>query len=302
VISKLAARVLILLFFSHALAGSALANDGVAHIGLGGLELAKSDHIRIVKEDLFISLDEITVHYVFENLSEEDITETVMFPIPDIEFDELTTYRPPLPDSTNFVAFKATAAGKVIVPQVQARAFAGFGTSGMEVTGLFAQEGRPIVRFPNSKHALENWPSALPSYWTARIVFYWQQTFPAKQQIEVEHSYKPVIGDIPSTYFDGKGGYSEAVCVTEESSFPWYIYPWAYPSGHAKRVSYILKTARSWSGPIGSFKLTLRMPNSFAEPLTCFKGLQRINATDFEFAAENYVPDLDLHVAILGAR
>ena len=50
------------------------ANDSTAELATGGLVFVKNNDIDMLSEDLFISLDEIRVHYRFLNKSDRDIT------------------------------------------------------------------------------------------------------------------------------------------------------------------------------------------------------------------------------------
>ena len=62
----------------------ALANDSTAELGTGGLILSRTDAVRMVKEDLFISEEKVTVDYVFRNVTDADVSTIVAFPMPDI--------------------------------------------------------------------------------------------------------------------------------------------------------------------------------------------------------------------------
>src|ERR1700684_3077931 len=61
----------------------ALADDGTASIGAGGIILMKREpRITMAKEILTISPTKVLVDYDFRNDSDEDITTEVAFPIP----------------------------------------------------------------------------------------------------------------------------------------------------------------------------------------------------------------------------
>ena len=65
------------LFFT---AVPALANDSTAELETGGLVLRKSSDIEMLSEDLFISTQEIKIHYVFRNNSTTDVSTVIAFP------------------------------------------------------------------------------------------------------------------------------------------------------------------------------------------------------------------------------
>ena len=61
---------------------TAHANDSTARLGAGGLELTRSDQIRMAEEVLEISQTQIRVHYKFFNDSRIDVKTIVAFPMP----------------------------------------------------------------------------------------------------------------------------------------------------------------------------------------------------------------------------
>ena len=65
------------------LAGPALANDSTAQTSAGGLVLTRSADIEMASEDLYVSVNQIRVHYVFRNRAPRDVAVTVAFPMPD---------------------------------------------------------------------------------------------------------------------------------------------------------------------------------------------------------------------------
>src|SRR5271169_3358101 len=62
---------------------SANANDSIARVGAGGLELLKTDKIQMLSETLEISRPLIRVTYRFLNDSPNDIKATIAFPMPE---------------------------------------------------------------------------------------------------------------------------------------------------------------------------------------------------------------------------
>ena len=55
----------------------ALANDSFAAIGAGGLVLQKSDGVVMESEDLYLSLRQVKIRYVFFNSTAQDLTTIV---------------------------------------------------------------------------------------------------------------------------------------------------------------------------------------------------------------------------------
>ncbi len=70
-------------------AGAAIANDSTAETAAGGLVLKQNADIDMVSEDLFVSVEQIRVQYVFRNRAARDVSVTVAFPMPDRDLAEL---------------------------------------------------------------------------------------------------------------------------------------------------------------------------------------------------------------------
>jgi Domain of unknown function (DUF4424) len=63
--------------------GGASANDSAATVGAGGLQFEKTNEVRMLRENLFLSLHEVRVAYVFRNLTDHDVRLQVALPMPD---------------------------------------------------------------------------------------------------------------------------------------------------------------------------------------------------------------------------
>ena len=57
------------------------ANDSTGYVSTGGVQYLKNNNIQMYSEDLFISKNQIKVDYQFKNLTNKDISETVLFPL-----------------------------------------------------------------------------------------------------------------------------------------------------------------------------------------------------------------------------
>ena len=76
----------ILLFCGLSLLSAlAIANDSTGFVATGGIQYLKSKDIQMYSEDLFISKQQIKVDYQFKNLTNKDITETILFPLPKVD-------------------------------------------------------------------------------------------------------------------------------------------------------------------------------------------------------------------------
>lgn len=61
------------------------ANDSTGYIGTGGIQYIHNKNIQMKREDLFISKKQIKVDYQFQNLSDQNITENILFPLPKVQ-------------------------------------------------------------------------------------------------------------------------------------------------------------------------------------------------------------------------
>jgi len=272
----------------------ARANDSVAAHAIGGLELVETADIEMAEEDLFISLDEVRVRYVFINRSAKDITAMVAFPIPDIEFDEVSAYPFLGQQDEDITKFTINVDGKRVAAQREVRVFRG----GEEDTKELIETGRPLI--PLFGPHKDPFAPPFTAPWTVRIKYYWTQIFPAKAPVIVEHRYRPVVGNFPfepywdvmKQYYCGNGVY--------DGSLHSIIWSLLSPYPYAQHVHYILRTGNNWKGPIGRFKLTVELRHSFAVLYTCFPGLEDKGGGAYEFSADNYTPTHDLDLLVLG--
>lgn len=74
-------------FVLAALVSSALpasANDGFGGLSAVGLTFDQTEAVEMVEENLFISIDKVTVDYVFRNTTGAEVTGEVIFPLPPV--------------------------------------------------------------------------------------------------------------------------------------------------------------------------------------------------------------------------
>lgn len=97
-----------------------LANDSTGYVGTGGIQYLKNSQIAMQSEDLFISKKRIKVDYLYKNLSNKDVTETILFPLPRIDnfFESDFAHTEELLKSFNIVVD-----GKNIKPEMHVRTF-----------------------------------------------------------------------------------------------------------------------------------------------------------------------------------
>ena len=300
---------------------AAQANDSTGYVGTGGVEYLKNKNISMHSEDLYISKEEVRVNYEFKNLSNKDITETVLFPMPAVPSFIDSDYAD---TSATYGNFKVWANGKPITPDQHVRTFMypiiikngekNYAEKAIDTTNIFkacgisdAQMMSPwTYKFDtddinqrlldcNSK-ALDRFiddREDLDIFWDSQVIYSWEQTFKANTITKVKHTYKPLVGGS----VDLDSGQYGNFCVdastqkgfNKNSGRPYHA------------LSYILTTGANWAKPITNFKLTVkRDPNELVS--FCWKGkgkVKKIGPTTFEIKETNFVPTHDFDVAFI---
>ena len=305
-------KALILLLL---LAGAAHANDSTGTVSTSGIKYLKNPHIDMQSEDLYISENQIRVHYRFKNTSSQDIIETVLFPLPIvpsfIDYDFADTKG--LVDS-----FRIYADGKPVRPQTHVRAyFERRNGSLVDVTadlkkcGLSDQElmhpwtkkqdGEKIdskigaCRSAKVQSMLPKQTDEL-SDWSSQIIYSWKQTFKAGSVTEIKHQYTPLVGGsfLPSLKAKDSKAFIDEYCMDEN-----FLKNFKTVEGGSKvyhHLGYILTTGANWAKPIGKFTLTIdREPNTVLS-LCWDKSLRKVGPNRFQAVKENFLPKKDLDI------
>jgi len=319
-IRRLAAPTWSAVVFACFLALPALANDSTAELSAGGLQLVRSEEIRLVSEDLFVSADAVRVTYHFLNTADSPITTIVAFPLPPIDAVVPEEMNIVLPDggSRNFVDFAVTVDGTAVTPSIEERATA----LGIDRTAVLRGLGLPLNPIADGLYdRLENLSVddkaelnrlglvTIDSYsvqatWKLETTFYWEQTFPPGREVVVEHSYKPVVGfSFFGDYVLDDPGYKAKYCIDDDFDHAARkklaaVAGTDFPYLQEKRISYILTTANNWSGPIGRFRLTVDKGDLQALVSFCGTGVTKVSPTRFEMTATDFIPEKDLDILI----
>jgi Domain of unknown function (DUF4424) len=284
--------------------GNLFANDSEAEIGIGGLVLRKNAYVEMRSEDLYVSANEIRVRYRFYNKSGSDVKIVVAFPLPEVARES------PDDDESGLTEheFSTRVNGVPVKTQREQRA----NVDGRDRTDVLERFGIPLDP-RESQDVLDRLPrdrwgeltkaglakpteNRLTALWTLKTTYYWNQTFPAKKEITIEHSYEPIVGG--SVAFDWSNSVSEydkkTFCVDRE-----FVRSAKGSHWSPQWISYILTTGGNWARPIGEFRLVVDKGNPSNLVSFCADGVKKISATEFEVRKKNFMPSKDLKILIL---
>jgi len=310
------AALLLALAASFLMAEGAAANDSSATLGAGGLRLTERYDIEMVSEDLFLSRTEVRVAYEYRNTGGEDVTTLVAFPLPELGMFLLTEGNADLGQGSDpdFLGFTVTSNGEPVTPEVDVRAL----VNGVDVTDLLREAKVPLDRDVDAiLSALKALPPPLRArlealdvasfhgqgkemivapHWVLRTIFYWRQVFPAEGITTIEHRYRPVVGAFLISRETLESEELRPFCPDE--AFRRAVVEQMEEGGSdvafARQLDYVLTTARNWSGPIGSFHLTIDKGGPETLLSLCMEGLEKTGPTRFEMRRENFEPEADL--------
>ena len=334
------------------LAAPAYANDGFGGLTTGGLEFLSSP-VRMVSEDLYLSLETIKVSYVFRHDGDEDLDGEVIFPLPPIFLSGIQESDFAIPyeklDNENIVGFTATVDGKKVPvttdrvailqpdePEEGARPTptpdpaAGYQTPGTDITAVLKTYKIPLsLDYDKVAAALKAAPQAgrdeLAKIGAVEIIdgdaypmwgiierYHWKQTFPHGKDVKISHEYDAAV---PGGIFQWRepvgeeGEYAAALakeyCIDEgtqkaikkalrqdEGDKTYWI-------GSAYYLDYVLKTANTWNGPIGTFKLTIDKGDPGNVISLCVDGIKKTGPTTFVVEKTDFTPKDDLHILVV---
>ncbi|MTW13599.1 DUF4424 domain-containing protein [Pseudoduganella eburnea] len=292
---------------------AALANDGVAAVGVGGIVFGKTDAIAMKKEVLTISYDKISVDYEFLNESSKDVEETIVFPLPPYSAVILPSnayYGEPNGFSIQVdgkpVTFTSrisalTQEGKDVTAQLKKL---GLNDTQIANPSVFASgdDSTPPGLSEGQIAALVElglWSEAPEGPgWMAKVDYIWTQKFAANKLVRVHHEYRPfVAAGSGSAMYDDAAQFQKNYCVEP-----------GFKAARAKTVgkktyfdgldvSYILTTGNTWKRGIEDFTLNIvkRAPDELVS--LCFPGtLKKIDPLTFRSHMSNFRPAQDLRI------
>ncbi|WP_119389638.1 DUF4424 family protein [Taklimakanibacter lacteus] len=312
-------RLLLSLLCLAFMAPAALANGAIAERRTGGLVFKQSDTVSILREDLFVSLDQIKVDYVYKSEASDRQTVTIAFPMPGVPVnDDPGSLREILPegaDPQNYMSFKVSVDGE----EVKATPFAQALVGDKDVTEKVTKAGLPLDMLVDDANALlqkvpkpaldelvalgavgqgESYGEAVYwPQWDYQVAFEWQQDFkPGETKVAI--TYMPLAGypaDVGDSYETGE--LAQAACV--DDAVRGAINKRRAKGGgyyEVASVGYVLTTAKYWKGPIGTFNLAVEKPDEKALAAFCPSEAKKVSPTRFEWQARDFAPKADLSV------
>ncbi len=297
---------------------TALANGVTSERKAGGLVFKKTDTIVIASEDLYVSLNQVRVSYVYRSKAPTAQAVTMTFPMPEVPVDDspdsIIFNDDKISDVRNYMNFAVKVDGKPVAAKLAEMAR----LKGQDVTARLKAAGVPLIFVKGGPEAMaklsaaardalvkdglltrsDSNPDLYSPQWTYQVAFEWPQSFrPGDTTVEV--SYKPISGDKADygDYFDGAKAAKE-YCVDAAFRAALKRRKAAGAAFDVYTVGYVLKTARFWSGPIGQFRLVVDKEKPKNLVAFCPLNSRRISDTQFEWTATNFVPDRDLAVVL----
>lgn len=245
---------------------SAIASENAAGLDSGNIVFNKTEGIKLLNEELYISPKKIKVNYQFENTTDNDIKIMVGFPIPTIELpmDDIEEYN--------------------------------FDTSSIDPLHFKTWVNGETLSIESHRTLKEDYQLT--------ITYNWEQVFPAHKITYIQHEYEPAptigIGVYNDAYYE-KYHDSDIKEFCMDSSFIKSIkkqHKGDY-SLSGQIVNYILTTAYNWHDTIGNFHLIIDKLDAKSFVSLCNNDIHKINATQFEFTQTNFKPKADLHILFL---
>jgi len=154
-------------------------------------------------------------------------------------------------------------------------------------------------------------PTEVIPNWSVVIRYHWTQTFPAGQRLAISHAYdnRPPGGlfgwDHPAEA-EYQRDLARKYCIDDatsralakrleikDSSGDIYRFGTAY------ETAYVLRTANSWAGPIGTFRLTLDKGKPENILSLCAEGVKKTGPTTFVIEKRDFTPDRDLNILVV---
>jgi hypothetical protein len=151
--------------------------------------------------------------------------------------------------------------------------------------------------------------------WTVKTAAIRKQTFEPNRPVIVEHRYHTSLGISFDTVLRKGLRQNKAMAAEIERYRKDYCVGDAFLAGldalaavgevnkmklQERRISYVLKTGANWAGPIKDFRLTVDKQKPDRLISFCANQVKTISPTLVEYTANDFTPDKDLKILIVG--
>lgn len=145
--------------------------------------------------------------------------------------------------------------------------------------------------------------------WSIILRYHWTQTFPAGEVTQISHAYENRSGGGIFGWSHPPEEYQQYAvdqyCIDEGTSKGLVkalrqepTDGEAYSMGMSWNIAYVLRTANSWAGPIGRFKLTIDKGDVRNILSLCADGIKKTGPTTFVMEKTDFTPMQDLQILI----
>lgn len=207
---------------------------------------------------------------------------------------------------------------------------AAYDTPGTDVTALLKKHGIPLSYDAEavmaalaklSQKAKEELTAAnVASFdetagypmWSLIERYHWTQVFPHGKELKIEHEYKSAPPGGIFIWRDPKGEEGEYAaklaadyCIDDgtqkaiKGALRQDENDKTYWVGMAYYLDYVLKTARTWNGPIGRFKLTIDKGAPGNVISLCIDDIKKTGPTTFVVEKKDFTPERDISILVV---
>ncbi len=272
------------------------ANDSTIHFDNSELIYRPNSQVAMLEERLYLSREKIIVEYVFENITDQDQTFDISFPVATgFASDDGDMSLPAQiyseTEQGSKTYFETYFNHQAVETTEYLRAF----LNRKDVTNVFENfqldyfdvpfygyadyAGYEIAEEMERDGLLEN---GYPR-WTVERHFIWKATFPARQKVRVKHIYAPSVGG----YFMTRNQGADTYCM--DSNFINAAFKTS-PMVVGLPLTYLLGPGRNWAGPIGKLHVIIDKGEASSLVSLCANNIIKTSPTTFEYTIENYEP------------
>jgi hypothetical protein len=145
--------------------------------------------------------------------------------------------------------------------------------------------------------------------WSVVLRYHWTQTFPAGADLKISHSYENRPGgglfpwqNPPEDYMQDTVNRYCIDAATSKALVKRLTYEMdgeTQVMGSSYEMAYVLRTANSWAGPIGHFRLTIDKAAEKNIVSLCADGIKKTGPTTFVMEKTDFTPQDDLRILVV---